>query len=239
MLFADVEWVSPGIIRVLRGEKQLRGEPIVSATPGELLYVPAGTRLEVRNVPKDGVYEAEGIVLSVDLASHLPARPSLPVPSGATTRTIAAHRELDAALTRCLDAFAKKFSLAVQRSRLLEVVAWLGEAGIDPFATASPVRLRLKRMVAEQPARDWRLRQVARRFGMSEDSLQRQLRHDRTGFQQLVQEVRMEHALNLLWTTARPLKVVAEESGYESASRFAERFRDRFGVLPSELRRRR
>jgi AraC-like DNA-binding protein len=178
-------------------------------------------------------------VLSVDLASHLPATKATTSTSGPSTLRIAKYAALDAAFTRCLDGFDQTLSPAIQRARLLELLGWLVEAGIDPFASLSDVRLRLKRMVAEQPARDWRLAQVAKRFAMSEDSLQRQLRRARTGFQQLVQEVRMEHALTLLWTTERSLALVAEQSGYDSPSRFAERFRDRYGVLPSELRRRR
>jgi AraC-like DNA-binding protein len=240
LLFADVEWVSPGIIRVKRGRKQLRnGETDVAVEPGEILYIPAGTRLEVRNVPDGDLYEAEGIVLSVGLASHLPARSAVASSPGVKTLRIAEHGALDTALTRGLDGYARKLSVGVQRARLLEIVACLADAGIDPFFAASDVRLRLKRMVAEDPARDWRIGHVARRFGMSEDSLQRRLRSDRTSFSQLVQEVRMEQALNLLWTTERPLALVAEQSGYDSPSRFAQRFRDRFGVLPSELRRRR
>lgn len=240
VLFADVEWVSPGVIRVQRGQKQLRGRDTdVAAVPGEILYIPPGTRLEVRNVPDRGAYEAEGIVLSVDLAHHLPVRAVEPSSPGVKRLRITDHAALDAAMTRCLDGFAQDLPATVQRARLLELIAWLAEAGIDPLFPASDVRLRLKRMIAGEPARDWRLGEVARGFGMSEDSLQRQLRRDRTGFQQLLQEVRMEHALTLLWTTQRPLALVAEQSGYDSPSKFAQRFRDRFGVLPSELRRRR
>ncbi|AUX39915.1 uncharacterized protein SOCE26_013100 [Sorangium cellulosum] len=38
-------------------------------------------------------------------------------------------------------------------------------------------------------------------------------------------EIRMDHALMVLWTTERPLAIVAEQSGYDSPSRFAERGR--------------
>jgi len=242
LLFADVEWISPGIIRVRRGQKEVRsGATELAAARGELLYIPAGTRLEVRNVPDGGAYEAEGIVFAVDLVRHLPARSATWTSDtpGVTKLRVADHGSLDTALTRCLEGFEDGLSAAVQRSRLLEVLAWLAEAGVDPFVAASDVRLRLKRLVAEDPARDWRLGQVARRLGMSEDSLQRELRRGRTGFQHVLQEVRMEHALTLLWTTERPLALVAEQSGYDSPSRFAQRFRDRYGMLPSELRRRR
>ncbi|WP_437624137.1 AraC family transcriptional regulator [Sorangium sp. So ce1151] len=240
LLFADVEWGSPAIVRVLQGQKQLRrADESLAARPGELLYLPAGTRVDVRNVPAQGAYEAEGVILSFELARYLPPRAEAREPQQVRKLRVAEHEELDAALTRCLEAFERGLPAAVQRSRLLELVAWLGEAGIDPFVAASDVRLRLKRMLGERPAHPWRLPDVARQLGMSDDTLQRHLRREGTGFQQLLLEIRMDHALMLLWTTERPLAVVAEQSGYDSPSRFAERFRDRFGVLPSELRRRR
>lgn len=240
LLFADVEWGSPAIVRVLQGQKQLRrADESLEARPGELLYLPAGTRVDVRNVPAQGAYEAEGVILSFELARYLPPLAEAREPQEVRKLRVAEHEELDAALTRCLEAFERGFPAAVQRSRLLELVAWLGEAGIDPFVAASDVRLRLKRMLGERPAHPWRLPDVARRLGMSDDTLQRHLRREGTGFQQLLLEIRMDHALVLLWTTERPLAIVAEQSGYDSPSRFAERFRERFGVLPSELRRRR
>ncbi|MGV3624523.1 MAG: helix-turn-helix domain-containing protein [Archangium sp.] len=49
----------------------------------------------------------------------------------------------------------------------------------------------------------------------------------------------MDRAASLVWTTDLPLGHVAMEVGYSSASRFTERFHERFGVLPSDLRARR
>lgn len=240
LLFADVEWVSPGLIRVRHGEKQVRrGTEVLAARPGELLFLPAGSRVDVRSVPDQGVYEADGVILSTDLARLLPPPAAERGPQRVLTLRVAEHAELDAALTRCVEALDRNMPAAVRRSRLAELVAWLEDAGIHPFAAASDLRLRLKRLLGEQPARAWRLADVSRHLGMSEDTLQRQLRRAGSGFQPLLQEVRMEHALMLLWTTERPLGLVAEESGYDSPSRFAERFRERFGLLPSELRRRR
>lgn len=240
VLFADVEWASPAIVRVLQGQKELRrANESLAAHPGELLYLPAGTRIDVRNVPAEGAYEAEGIILSFDLARHLPPRAVVRERERVQKLRITEHEDLDAALSRALEAFERKLPVAVQRARLLELVAWLGEAGIDPFVAAEGLRVRLKRMLGERPAYPWRLPDVARKLAMSDDTLQRHLRREGTGFQQLLAEVRMDHALMLLWTTKRPLGMVAEQSGYDSPSRFAERFRDRFGVLPSELRRRR
>ena len=52
----------------------------------------------------------------------------------------------------------------------------------------------------------------------------------------VLEETRLARALTLIQTTNLPLKHIADDCGYLSPSRFAARFRQRFGSLPSELR---
>ena len=49
-------------------------------------------------------------------------------------------------------------------------------------------------------------------------------------------DVRMTSALRLLQGTDWPISLIASQVGYESASRFAERFRKRFGFAPTAIR---
>ncbi len=46
----------------------------------------------------------------------------------------------------------------------------------------------------------------------------------------------MTSALRLLQGTDWPISLIASQVGYESASRFAERFRKRFGFAPTAIR---
>lgn len=71
---------------------------------------------------------------------------------------------------------------------------------------------------------------------MSEATLRRRLAEDGRTFRDILAEQRMSTALSLLQTTTLPVSQVAEAVGYRSASRFAARFRTRFGVLPSDVR---
>jgi hypothetical protein len=65
--------------------------------------------------------------------------------------------------------------------------------------------MRVKRLLAQTPGKLWRLGEVARQLVMGEDTLQRHLTQDRSCFRDLPGEVRMEHALFLLWAMERPL----------------------------------
>jgi AraC-like DNA-binding protein len=52
----------------------------------------------------------------------------------------------------------------------------------------------------------------------------------------LMNDIRINRALTLLQTTDWPTSAIAQHVGYESSSRFAERFRKRFGCDPTAIR---
>lgn len=238
-VFRGVSMVSPALVQVARGRKVVRaaGEPRLEVEEGGFVWFPAGLAVDVRNVPRDGEYRAEALVLSQELVRWLPPEAARPGRQSVRQLSGAEHPGAVDAWRRCVEGLAQDAPQEVLRHRLLELVAWLGELGIAPFGATGGVRPRAKRLLAAAPGRAWRLGDVARELAMSEDTLQRHLARERTGFQELLGEVRMEHGLFLLWTTERPLALIAEEVGYLSASRFAARFRKRFGILPSALRR--
>ncbi|ATB37046.1 AraC family transcriptional regulator [Cystobacter fuscus] len=237
-VFLGVTWLSPGIVHVTRGQKLIRADGTdLQVDAGGYVWIPAGAQLDVRNVPHEGEYAAEALVLSPQLARWLPPQPVKNTPQELRRLSTTGNAEVVEAWHRCTRGLADGAPQEVLRHRLLELLAWLGELGIDAFGASGSVRLRVKRLFSETPGKPWRLGDVARQLAMSEDTLQRHLTRDRASFQELLGEVRMEHALFLLWTTERPLGLIAEDVGYLSASRFAARFRKRFGVLPSELRK--
>ncbi len=55
-------------------------------------------------------------------------------------------------------------------------------------------------------------------------------------FQKYVQQVRMDHARQLLEETALPIRQVALAVGYENTSHFYRLFKERFGIPPQQVR---
>ena len=72
---------------------------------------------------------------------------------------------------------------------------------------------------------------------MSEATLRRKLAKVGTTLTDIIIDVRMTMALFMLQSTDRSITEISFAVGYESPSRFAMRFRSRFGFAPSELRR--
>ena len=85
---------------------------------------------------------------------------------------------------------------------------------------------------------DWTADRMARELAMSAATLRRRLAAEGATFADLVVDARMSSALTLLQATAQPVADIALSVGYESASRFAIRFRQRFGFAPSAVRQR-
>lgn len=72
---------------------------------------------------------------------------------------------------------------------------------------------------------------------MSESTLRRKLKSELTSVQEIKDKTRQGLALHLLQTTQYSIGIIAEKCGYQSQSRFTERFKKHFGLTPSDLRK--
>lgn len=239
---ADVPFPDPCVILVTRGHKSLRvGERQLEAGPGQLLFINAGVTAQMRNTPDaDGLYAATCVAVAPDLVrAHAAARG---VPPATAWQALAQPPAGSAVAQAVRHAAAGMLAGAavsdrVVRHRLEELLIALDDLGCwCRIATVATVAERVRALFAEDPAAEWTARQVARRLHMSEASLRRALRSEATGFRPLRDDVRMSTGLALIQGSALSLQRIAAECGYASPSRFAARFKQRFGVSPSQLR---
>ncbi len=98
-------------------------------------------------------------------------------------------------------------------------------------------KLRVSQLLLMDPARSWQLNDVCTHLGVSESSLRRRLLREKSSFRELLEEIRLSVGLSLLLETTQAIGQIADAVGYQSQSRFGERFKIRFGLTPSELRR--
>ncbi len=92
------------------------------------------------------------------------------------------------------------------------------------------------RLTLHQPA--GHLPRLAQALNTSERTLKRRLSKQGTSLRELLQEVRMQHALHRLQTPHISIDMVAQELGYQSTSAFSQAFKKWQGLAPSTLRRR-
>jgi len=235
----------PALIIVDQGVKTVRPErsQAVRAKPGQAIVLAGGQNVDFTNaVPAGAQYEARWLVFDRalceepyyrDRAGYLPA----PAPARLLPHV---SDNLAAAFENARRALAPEANLpdAIARQRVLEVMHWLLECGIalhcpevNP-STAAKVRT----LVSSRLDHDWTACEVASALAQSEATLRRRLAAENTSLTALLADARMATALTLLQATSRPVAHIALAVGYESPSRFAIRFRKRFGFAPTAVR---
>lgn len=134
-------------------------------------------------------------------------------------------------------ALKQRFPTVIIRHKMLEILLWLKQFNISFIHNeARNLTQRVRRCLATDPHNIWTAAEVAETLSMSEVVLRRKLSAENTALRNLMIDVRMSSALALLQSTDWPISAIAQHVGYESASRFAERFRKRFGFAPTAIR---
>jgi AraC-like DNA-binding protein len=226
----------PLILMVREGEKLVRhGVQEHVMARGHLGVIPVHLPLIVENrLSSRNLFIAQAIAINADLLSEFNRMPA----QGTTAFRSTVHDRAVHAFERAVTSLEDPYMpLSLRENAVRDVLLWLAEEGIGFNAQqeknfADKVRATL----SKAPQDNWHITEMARQLAVSESTLRRRLAEQDTNFQALLIEVRMARALSLLQTTAMPIANIAYEAGYESPSRFAARFRVRYGVKPSDIR---
>ncbi|MCB1501190.1 MAG: helix-turn-helix transcriptional regulator [Bauldia sp.] len=228
---------SPALSFVRRGEKRVRGEGFDMTIPaGAAVALPAGLSGEVTNIADAaGVYEA--LTLAPDPALFETSQ------AGRTIRAPVHLGMLEPgfadALVRAGEAIFEPARTPgpVAAARMGEAIAWLSARGVR-FERPRPSSAaeRARELLSADPGRPWSGPVVAAALAMSEATLRRRLAAEETSLSALLVEVRMATALVMLQASDRPVAEIALDVGYGSPSRFAARFRHRYGHPPHAVR---
>ncbi len=220
------------VVLVRQGSKSvLSKDTKLTILSGSVGVLPARMPLTIENKPNNGCYIASAILLDEKQIEESAIPPGVPTDTSRDDRTVAAFERAVIALDDPLT--PSKISEHAVREALL----WLAEAGIG-FGPTRPIGFvdRLRSHIAAEPDVLWRSAEAARGMAVSEATMRRKLAAEGTTFGDLLADVRMTQALGLLQTTELPINRIALDVGYSCPSRFAQRFRARFGVVPSAIR---
>ena len=231
----------PTLIVLSHGTKVLqsaRGQWSVKG--GEAIVIAGGQTFDVTNrLSERGHYEARWLVWDPEILDGFERT----APVGPVLTDAAALGKVDlefaAAFDRACAAIgdARHVPDEVARHRLAEVLVWLALKGVR-FSTAEnpTLAVKVRRLFESDVGERWTILRVAKRLAVSEATLRRRLSAEGTTAGDLLTDVRMSQALLLLQSTDQAVNRIALEVGYESASRFAIRFRERFGFPPTAIR---
>lgn len=241
MFLASLTTDRPSLIIVREGVKCLRrdGRECV-LRPGDGVALAAGQSLDILNTPSPaGWYEASWLVFAPEVVDRFAIDRPGPAPVRDWLRLSPLEPGFAEAYDRAVDAVlhVDRVPDAVAIERMREVLAWLEACGGRlSGARVETVSGRVRALLDADPEKPWTAAQVAKALAMSEATMRRRLAAENQSLTRIQTDLRMSRALFLLQATDRPILQIAFDVGYESASRFAARFRERFGHPPSAVR---
>ncbi|WP_159914171.1 helix-turn-helix transcriptional regulator [Pantoea sp. 18069] len=236
---ATLLWIAAGRLDLVAGS-----ERITVDSPQSLLLVTPQTCADLRKTPGGAEQRFRSVFLTFPVslldAFHraracVPPQPMRP----AALRTLALDEELASTLRHTCESVAlRRVSDERLAYRLMDLLAALAERGhaFPRSVTAPGAAERLRTLIGEAPDQHWTAPEAGRALAMSEATLRRRLKEEGAGFEALLIDVRMHHAMMLVQTTSWSIARIALACGYKSQARFAQRFRSRFGYPPSAVR---
>ena len=231
----NVPVVKPLFIAVLDGDKKLGKHGEIICRAGDFIFLSDNPAINMRNIPNDKEYLALLIEFEYDdfigLNTYVDSKP--PFSLGKISITLAT----------CLQqfvewsAFAPQFMWALRRKEILQLLYHLGYKDILSMAVPHKLGQKIHAILSEEPATETSLTTLCQRVAMSESTLRRKLMAEGTTIQEIKDQVKLGLGLHLLQTTGHAIVYIAEQCGYQSQSRFTDRFKKRFGLTPSDLRK--
>ncbi len=236
----------PCLMLVITGKKHLVIDDInFTLRPGEIVALPAGREFIVTNSPDSASQIYHGVALNF----CQPVLDQFRQVHGARYSDIIARPKWLAPAPESLVAEMLQwlrwsrnypFDENMVWHRQVTIMLLLAQAGLVGNLLLnhdSSWKRRVANLIHLDPSRSWGVRDVCERLGCSESSLRRHLQDEGSGFREILEEVRLAEGLALLQQTYLQIGTIAEKVGYQSQSRFGERFKRRFGLTPSDLRR--
>lgn len=234
----------PTLIMIVEGTKEVGGAGGVTALGRDrFLAMRAGSQVDIGNLPSmaSGLYRALAVSFAKEtleaFARLYPTRISRE-PATQAWLALPPCGALKQAVLHAHSGF-RDTSLPndALRHRLIEILILLADLGCCwplPGLESSAEKVRV--MISARPAAPWAASDAAQVLGISESALRRRLASEGTSFRSILSEIRLTTGLMLLQTSSDSVAGIALACGYESPSRFSEKFQARFGTLPSQLR---
>jgi AraC-like DNA-binding protein len=231
----NVQIIKPLLICVLDGRKKLGSEGEIDCPAGSFIILSNRPGIEMRNIPSGSEYFALLIEFEYKDFDCLPPRQGRTEPfiqgaiSPAFRQTLLQFVEWSA--------FAPQAMWPVRRRELLQFLYHSGYVQLSAVNEPPSLSHKVHGIICADLANDVNADVLASRLAVSEATLRRKLAAEGTSIQAIKDKARLSLGLHLVQTTFDPIGRVAERCGFQSQSRFTDKFKQFFGVTPTELRK--
>lgn len=224
---------------VLEGRKELLHSSPEPETvhAGGIVFFPAGYRISCANIPAEGgEYMALCLCFDEELLERVRLKISAEEQTGyAEKGDIPGTERLLVLLENFLRLLPEESDPTLPLMQQEQIVYQLWKLGISVFNEQHHLVTHIRSLVEKKPDHPWSAQELAASLHMTERTLRRQLEKLGTSTSELVRLSRLHKGLDLLMRKNVRVGEVAYACGYSSQSRFAERFREQFGIPPGEV----
>lgn len=231
----NVPIIKPMLICVIDGSKKLGNRGEIDCPSGSFVILSNHPSITMRNIPGDAEYLALIIEFDYEDFNCLPPKSIRTAPF--------VQGEIGTALQRTLlqfvewSAFAPQALWPIRRQEILQLLYHLGYESVSAVMEPPSLSHRLHAIISRDVASDVHAGVLASQLAISESTLRRKLASEGTTLQAIKDRARLGLGLHLIQTTFDPIGRIAEKCGYQSQSRFTDKFKQLFGVTPTELRK--
>lgn len=230
----NVPILKPLLVCVLDGQKQL-GSNEVNCFAGEFIFLANNPNIDMRNIPNDVEYSALLVEFEYeDFAcfSH-----------NANSKEKYIQGKIEPIFEKTLQQFVEWSAFAPadiwghRRQEILQLVYHMGYQKVSSLNEPPSLSHKINNIISEHIADDLSMAELSAKVAMSESTLRRKLNIEGTSLQTIKDRVKLGYGLHLVQTSTAPIGLIAEKCGYHSQSRFTDKFKQLFGITPSELRK--
>ena len=231
-------WVDiPLVLIVKHGIKKIySNDEIYEINEGEMVVLPNNFDFHSENIPnQNGIYEA--CCLNVEAEHFLNANAHFNISNQNKPVPIKVRNGIEE-ISSAFFYFsnAENVPQEILQLRKQELVFWLAKNNYFlPINKDYSLKSSLTKIILNDISYEWNLELVAKKMGIGVSNLRRKLADEGTGFQKILNEIRMLRALELIQTTNKSVTNISYCVGYSSVSRFSQGFKKRFGILPKTL----
>lgn len=224
----------PLLIFVLAGIKQLGAKDEIVCPTGSFIFLSNTSDIDMRNIPGEEYF---AVLIEFEFSDF----DCFKSKRSAGTRYV--QGGIDAALAKTLAQFIEWAPCVsrelwhCRRAELLQLIYLSGYDEVTSIVGYPSLSHQLHDIVSDNISSTWSVGRLAERLAVSESTLRRRLTAEGTSIKSIVGRARLGQGLFLLQTTMEPIGRIAERCGYQSQSRFTDRFKQQFGITPSELRK--
>lgn len=228
-------------VLILEGSKAVHRDDVREVVQaGQLLLLPARWPVTIENVPavRSGRYRALCLSFDPDIVARVAAASPADTITGQPRgmRLTPSGLLLDALLHLLMVAKAHPSTPRLTEVGLEHLLLLLAaEGGGLLLQSELPLLDRISSLVLADAARHWDTAEIAQALSLGERTLRRRLEKAGASLRDIMRETRLHAALALLQQSTFCVGEVAQRCGYDSASRFTQRFREKFGLRPSDI----